>query len=145
MKLARMVAALFFLALVLGSAAKSIPATAIAWHGERVRFEHYSAAERLHAPAENSMPMDPRVFDAWREQLRPGDTFALQFGLVNASLRQSIESFTRFAMLPHIQVEPKSADVVLSLLANPRTLELRYSSVHQISKGLWAARVAHGR
>ena len=145
MKFARMIVALAFLALVLGSAAKSIPATAIAWHGERVRFEHYSAADRAHAPAENSMPMDPRVFDAWREQLRPGDTFALQFGLVNPTLRQSIESFTRFAMLPHIEVEPKSADVVLSLLANPRTLKLRYSNVHKISNGLLASRVAHGR
>jgi len=145
MKLARMVAALLFLALVLGSAAKSIPATAIAWHGERVRFEHYSAAERAHAPARNSLPMDPRVFDAWRGELRPGDTFALQFGLRNASLKQSIEMYTRFALLPHVQVAPRSADVVLSLLANPRTLGLRYSSVHKVSEGLWTARVKRGR
>lgn len=145
MRLARAVSALLFLALVLGSVAKSIPATAIAWHGERVRFENYSPADRLHAPAQNSMPLDPRVFDAWRGQLRPGETFALQFGLANASLKQSIEMYTRFAMLPHIQVAPGKADVVLSLLANPNTLGLRYSSVNKISNGLWASRVQRGR
>jgi hypothetical protein len=145
MKRARAILALGFLALVVGSVARSIPATAVAWHGERVRFEHYSASDRAHAPAENSMPMDPRVFDAWRDQLRPGDTFTLQLGLVNTGLKQNIESFTHFAMLPHVQVDRKSADVVLSLLADPRTLDLRYSSVHQMSNGVWAARVAHGR
>jgi hypothetical protein len=145
MKLARTIVALGFLVLVVGSVARSIPATAVAWHGERVRFEHYSATDRAHAPAQNSMPMDPRVFDAWRDQLRPGDTYTLQLGLVNTGLIQNIESFTHFAMLPHIEAERKSADVVLSLLADPRTLDLHYSSVHQISNGLWSARVAHGR
>lgn len=145
MKLARIVAALLFLALVLGSAAKSIPATAVAWHGERVRFEHYSATERAHAPAENSMPMDPRVFDAWRAQLRPDDSFALQFDLENDSLRESIALFTRFALLPHVQVPPAKADVVLSLFANPRKLGLHYTRIVKISNGLWAARVKHGR
>ena len=91
------------------------------------------------------MPVDPRIFDAWSEELRPGDTFALQIGLAHASLKQSIEMYARFALLPHVQVEPRSADVVLSLLANPRKLGLRYSSVHEISKGIWAARVTHGR
>lgn len=144
MRLAPIVVALTFLTLVLGSAAKSIPATAIAWHGERVRFQHYTATERAHAPAQNAVGMDPRVFDAWRDELRPGDTFALQVGIGHESLRQNVEMYARFALLPHVQVDARSADVVLSLLANPRNLGLRYASVREIVDGLWASRVDRG-
>ena len=123
-----------------------MPATAIAWHGERIRFEHLSAANRARAPEAYSLPtIDPRLFDAWRDELRPGDTFALQSGVSNASLSQSIEMYARFALLPHVQVEPRSADVVLSLVADPHKLGLRYSSVHEITPGLLASRVDHGR
>ena len=120
MKLARMIVALAFLGVVLGSIATSIPATAIAWHGERIRFEHFTAAQREHEAAKEAIPLDPRVFDAWRDRLRPNETFALNIDSPDKSANASVKTFARFALLPHVQVAPGKADALVSLVPDPK-------------------------
>jgi hypothetical protein len=58
---------------------------------------------------------------------------------------RSIEMFTRFYLLPHVEVaRPQDADVVLALARDPRSLGLHYSAFWAIGHGVYAARIARG-
>lgn len=144
--LARLVLGLAFLILLVASIATTVTPTAIHWHGERVRFEHLNQLQRrLYSSAISIPNFDPLVFESARRALRPGERFAFQTGLPGG-LGPSVQAYARYYLLPNVMVARASdADVVLSYLADPRRLGLRYASVRRLRPYFLVSRVDHGR
>ncbi len=83
-----------------------------------------------------SIPMSMEDFDFWRFYLRPGDRYYLQMPPEPfssfADKRQIAQAIAHIYLLPAIETQSlDDATVVLSLDANPTTLDRSFSDQHE--------------
>jgi hypothetical protein len=123
------------------AAATTVLALVSAWHSGRHmwhRLDHdyrtYASmtdVERRHAPLA-VLELDGNVFDWYSKYVAPGDRVYYQVlpsGLGTMDLPTAVRFAGSFYLLPAVQVtDPKRATVVVSFMADPKFLHLRFST-----------------
>ena len=131
-----------FLVLALASVVKTLPRTWDWLSTQRAQSARLSPLDRVQAPGYKALlPVD--VFDFFRAHLRRSDRFYVQVGgqpqsnfFRGVSRETALQTFGRFYLLPSVLVtDPRRADVVLSVGADPHALGLPLKSVVRSSSG----------
>jgi hypothetical protein len=138
-----------FALLLLVSTALKLPPTWDWLSSQHAASARLSDADRARAPGLKAL-LPVSVFDYFRDHLRSSDRVYVQVGgppqgafFQGVSREEALREFARFYLLPAVVVgDPKHADVVLSIGADPRSLGLAYSGVVKYPGGrYYVARV----